>query len=320
MDLITVILPVYNVAPYLRKTLDSVLAQTYPDLEILLIDDGSTDESAKICDDYASTNKNLHVIHKNNGGVSSARNLGIVKAKGEYITFIDSDDIVEPDMIEQMYNNAITYKVPLSCCRMDVVEINGKSRKLDDGTSGRYTKDDILNRYFTDQFIKDQFYGPVNKLFHRNLICRSFFKPYSLGEDILFMFETLLKVDNVYISDYVGYHYVHRAGSAMTSSFSLKRLDYIYAGEEMLRISKGQYPKISCSLEKWLFVHTIVTLRQINMTQLKNKCSQFYYEHKTMLLKQRTLFYQLPAMRKLDYLGVVIFPFYFKILKLIKQE
>ena len=319
MDLISAILPVYNVAPYLRKCLDSVLKQTYSNLEILLIDDGSTDDSSDICDEYAQRNKNIRVIHKENGGVSSARNLGINESKGEYITFIDSDDIVEPDMIENMHSDAVNNGVLLSCCQMDVVEINGKVRALDNGRTGLYTKDEVLNNYFTNQFIKDQFYGPYNKLFHKTIINRTFFKPYKLGEDILFMFEVLLKVDKVYISNHMAYHYMHREGSAMTSTFSPKRLDYIYAGEEMLRICKERCPQFSQSLEKWLFVHTIVSLRQINMSSLKKECSTFYDEHKAKLQKQKGMFSRLPLMRKLDYLGIMLFPSYFKILNIIKK-
>lgn len=207
MQLVSIIIPVYNVAPYLRRCLDSVTAQTYQNLEVLLIDDGSTDESSTICDKYASRYVNIRVIHKPNGGVSSARNLGIIESKGDYITFIDSDDTVEPNLIQVMYDNAIQHNVLLSCCLLDVVEVDGTKRPLNKGRTGIYAKNEIIQGYFSDQFIKDQMYGPVNKLYHKSLIDNIFFKPYKLGEDILFIFEVLQTCNKVYIEPFAGYHY-----------------------------------------------------------------------------------------------------------------
>lgn len=96
--LISVIVPVYNVEKFLSRCLNSILAQTYNNLEVILVDDGSTDNSGKICDDYALKDKRIRVIHKQNGGVSSARNMALSVAKGEYIGFVDSDDYIENDM------------------------------------------------------------------------------------------------------------------------------------------------------------------------------------------------------------------------------
>lgn len=317
--LISIIIPVYNVAPFLHRCLDSVLHQTYPNLEIILIDDGSTDNSPAICDEYASEYSNIRTIHKANGGVSIARNLGINEAKGEYISFIDSDDTVEPKMIEVMYNNAISRNVLLSCCQLDVIDIDDTYRKLDKGRIGLYTKDEILKCYFTNQFIKDQMYGPVNKLIHKSLLKTIYFKPYRLGEDILFIFELLQKCDKVYIDELRGYHYIHRAGSAMTSSFSEKKLDYIYAGEEMIQISRKECPYLTPAVEVWLYRHVIVTLRQINMFNLKRKYKTFYIEKKNYLIKQRKKMKYMSLARKVDFYGIVYFPLYFRIIKLFKK-
>ena len=111
---ISVILPVYNVEKYLRQCLDSVINQTYKNLEIILVNDGSTDNSGKICEEYALNDERIKVIHKENGGISSARNAAIDIAKGQYITFIDSDDDVELDYIDYLYDilkkfNLISY-------------------------------------------------------------------------------------------------------------------------------------------------------------------------------------------------------------------
>lgn len=103
-ELISVLVPLYNVAPYLSTCIDSIINQTYSNLEILLVDDGSTDESGSICDSYAAKDKRIRVIHKKNEGQAVARNLCIEKASGEYLLFVDSDDIITPDHIETLYN------------------------------------------------------------------------------------------------------------------------------------------------------------------------------------------------------------------------
>ena len=104
---ISVIVPVYNVEKYLTKCVDSIMNQTYKDLEIILVDDGSTDNSGKICDEYVKKDKRFKVIHKKNGGLSDARNVGIKNSTGEYLSFIDSDDYIDNDMIECLYNACI---------------------------------------------------------------------------------------------------------------------------------------------------------------------------------------------------------------------
>ncbi len=105
MDKISVIIPVYNVEPYIRKCIDSVINQTYINLEIILVDDGSTDNSGKVCDEYATKDKRVKVLHKRNGGVSSAKNAGLKEVTGKYLGFVDSDDWIEPEMYEILYND-----------------------------------------------------------------------------------------------------------------------------------------------------------------------------------------------------------------------
>ena len=113
---ISVIIPVYNVAPYLKACLDSVVRQTYTNLEIILIDDGSTDNSGNICDDYAKVDKRIRVVHQENAGLGPARNTGLNICKGEYLTFVDSDDFLALDMIELLYKNAMINAADISIC------------------------------------------------------------------------------------------------------------------------------------------------------------------------------------------------------------
>ena len=124
--LISVIIPVYNTAPYLERCVKSILAQTHPHLEILLIDDGSTDASPRICDHLAQQDTRVKVFHKPNGGVSSARNLGLDKAQGEYIGFVDSDDEIHPQMYEVLLENLLTYNADITACQLTQYPPNQK--------------------------------------------------------------------------------------------------------------------------------------------------------------------------------------------------
>ncbi len=114
--MISIIIPIYNVVQYLSRCIDSILAQTYTDIEILLIDDGSTDNSGQICYEYAKKDKRIKVFHKPNGGVSSARNLGLDNATGEWITFVDADDWIDKEMYQSLYNEAVTSQADIVLC------------------------------------------------------------------------------------------------------------------------------------------------------------------------------------------------------------
>ena len=115
-DLISVVIPVYNTEKYLKECIDSVINQSYNNLEIILVDDGSTDNSLEICNKYADMDKRIKVIHKNNGGLSDARNVGIENANGKYITFVDSDDFIENDMYELLYNDVCENNAEIAGC------------------------------------------------------------------------------------------------------------------------------------------------------------------------------------------------------------
>ena len=125
MKKISIIVPVYNVAPYLPACLDSIIHQTYLNLEIILVDDGSTDSSGEICEQYRATDSRIQVIHQENQGLSMARNAGISAASGEYIACIDSDDFIAPDMIEKLYNRLITDHSDLAVCSIQYVDEDG---------------------------------------------------------------------------------------------------------------------------------------------------------------------------------------------------
>ena len=145
--LISVVVPVYNVAKYLKKSIESIVNQTYTNLEIILVDDGSKDESGEICEDYSLKDSRIIVIHKPNGGLSDARNAGIKQAKGEYITFVDSDDTIDYDMIEFLYDLILKFHTKMSiCCQTEIFENTNKKNVIGNNEKLKLTGKECIRR------------------------------------------------------------------------------------------------------------------------------------------------------------------------------
>ena len=201
-SLVSVIVPVYNAENYLPDCIESIINQTYDNLEIIIVDDGSTDNSGVICDDYAKKDKRIVVYHKKNGGVSSARNYGLKKFNGDFLVFVDGDDLVELNIIEKLLSIYNETKSDLSCCGVKFKYLDGKvENECFDSSRFVFSKNEALEGFFCDRKLKNVLYGPYNKLFKRELLIDSRFdENLTLGEDLLFVFEYLCKSVNVAIS------------------------------------------------------------------------------------------------------------------------
>ena len=224
--LISIIVPVYNVKQYLSKCIDSIIDQTYKNIEILLIDDGSIDTSERICDEYAKKDDRIIVIHKENGGLSSARNVGLDKANGELVCFVDSDDYLEPDMIEKLKHNMKKFDSDISVCNF-YNEKKGVSKvKLIKDSSIEFVCSE------KEKFINMQNkYNPLmcyawNKLYKKELFNQVRFpkdKLYEYNYIVCDIFDKAKKVS--YILEPL-YHYVYR-NMSIGHSFNLKHFDKI---------------------------------------------------------------------------------------------
>ena len=182
---ISIIVPVYNTEKYLEKCIDSILNQTFKDFELILINDGSTDSSGKICDEYAKKDDRIVVIHKENGGVSKARNTALGIIKGEYVGFVDSDDTIEPTMYETLYNNLTHSKAQISVCDFKQVTSNGVKTNDTDFKIKTYDSSEAIEIIFKG----NPFAGHLcNKLFKTEL-----FHDIRLDEDI-YIYEDMLAV------------------------------------------------------------------------------------------------------------------------------
>lgn len=211
-DLITIIIPIYNVEKYLRECIESVLNQTYKNLEIILIDDGSKDNSAKICDEYEEKEKRIKVIHKENGGVSSARNKGLEIATGDYITFIDGDDYIDKDYIEKLLKNLKEKNVECVLCGFN--RIYDKSAEII--TKGENKL--ISKKEFLDSILNVQGGAGMAcaKLWKKETIINlRFNEKIKIAEDSLFGIQAVKNVNNVYILNEALYNYRFNKNSAV---------------------------------------------------------------------------------------------------------
>jgi glycosyltransferase involved in cell wall biosynthesis len=211
---ISVIVPVYNMENYLTKCIDSIAAQTHRDLEIILIDDGSTDNSSKICDDYAAKDERIKVIHKQNGGVASARNTGLKACTGEYIAFVDSDDWIEPTMYSELLNVCLKHNCDYAGC----------SCQIRGGTSGQI-KFLTANEYFAAYLNGDMFLTVWSRICKREVcIGVEFPENVIVGEDGFVALPTLVNAKKIAFMEKSLYNQNQRKDSLTRGKMTVEKL------------------------------------------------------------------------------------------------
>lgn len=219
-DLISVIVPVYNVAQYLDRCVESILKQTYHRLEIILVDDGSTDASPAKCDAYARRDSRVRVIHKQNGGLSDARNAGLAVASGEYIGYVDSDDWIEPDMYERMHQACVWHHAQLAVCRY-FCEYKDQTKAGGDGCVVPLSREELLKIYIGGHKEYVIYNSVWSKLFHRDLVSGTLFPKGRNSEDIMYTTRAFCKAERAVYLNQCFYHYVlDREGSIMNAAKS----------------------------------------------------------------------------------------------------
>jgi len=242
---ISVIVPVYKVEPYLRKCLDSIVNQTYCNLEIILVDDGSPDNCGAICDEYAARDQRITVIHKENGGVSSARNAGLAAASGGWIGWVDPDDWVEPDMFEYLLGGAVTYGADIAVCGRCVEEATGNAvrtwdveRGMDRETAlGELLRNDVMQNFLWD------------KLWKRELLENIRFPEGRTYEDVAVMHRLFEQARCVACLPQVKYHYVQRKDSIVGNASIKNRVNYYLAAQRRCADMKDAWPQFRHLLE-----------------------------------------------------------------------
>lgn len=239
---ISIIVPVYNLENYIEKTVNQLSNQTYKNLEIILVDDGSTDNSFEICKKLSEKDSRIVAIHQQNSGVSTARNTGIKHASGEYIGFCDGDDAIENDIYEFLYNNLVADNADISICGVTMINPDMSVNNI---STGKH----IVWESFQD-YVKALFKGTTTMNVYTKLykaeICKTTDFPVNLktNEDKFYCFTTALKAKRISLNDVSKYTYFRRAGSATVMEFTEKFFDSIKSSDLMIEICKNNCPEL----------------------------------------------------------------------------
>ncbi len=250
--LISVIVPVYNVEKYISACVDSILAQTYTKLEILLVDDGSTDSSGALCDEYARRDVRVRVIHQENGGLSNARNTGMQTAQGTYFAFVDSDDFIAGDYIAYLYEMIEKHHAQIAVCGYQKV-YPGDEYSCYRGRTGNHNSVDSEKVYSTEEGLQQLLYqrGIISsawgRLFDASLFMYTDVMQFPVGklhEDVAVMYRLFGAADTIVCGDEAKYYYLQRADSIVNQQFDRRRMEYIAFTGECIQFMEEFYPNL----------------------------------------------------------------------------
>jgi glycosyltransferase involved in cell wall biosynthesis len=278
--LISLVLPVYNIESYLPVCMENVLGQTYTRLEILLVDDGSTDGCPALCDSYAEKDPRVRALHKENGGLSDARNFGIRHAEGEYISLIDPDDTVDLDYVEYLYDLAVKYRAPMSICQHRVLFLNGRVEEF--GKPGDRSADPAwcLEHMLYHDVIDTSAWA---KLYHRSLFETVSYPVGRIFEDIGTTYALFMQCSVIAVGFESKYNYWMHASSIVNASFSKKKLDLPIMTDRMGKAVLKEYPHLYRAVLRRRVYARLSTINQMLDTREyadeKKKMIAFVREH-----------------------------------------
>lgn len=284
--LLSIIVPVYKTENYLAECLDSILVQTFTNFELILVNDGSPDNSPAICDDYAIRDKRVKVIHKANGGLVSARKAGVNVALGRYIGFVDSDDWIEPDMYEVLCKAAVDHDVDIAVCDIIISYESEEIKYKQTIQPGFYNKDLLRTRVYPSMLYSGEFYkfglipSLCNKVIRREILTENLIRiddAIRMGEDAVCTYPCLLDAESLFVLENKYFYHYRQITSSMTRSYDSKflermlilynSLDEIHNGKKVFDLSKQLH-----------YYLTYLTINAINnefnnKTNLKEKLS-----------------------------------------------
>lgn len=281
--LISIIVPVYNVEDYLKACLDSIINQTYKNLEIILIDDGSTDNSGKICDEYAGRDDRIRVIHNANQGVSHSRNCGLDIAKGEYILFIDSDDTVKSNYVFEMIKEVREEDYDLVVS--NIIDIFDTESRIRIKNIEKLTGDLKKDFYKLRMLLR----GPVVKLYKKSIINKyniRFSENMKVAEDQVFNFEYYSKLQRYKYINFAGYNYYHRKTSSLSKLIDNSAFNNDF---EKLKIEKSFFE--NNNIFKKGYIITYSCLEIISKYACLSDENYNYTKFKERVLKIKKLMY-----------------------------
>lgn len=287
-DLVSVIVPIYKVENYIHKCIDSILRQSYKNLEIILVNDGSPDTCPQICDDYALKDSRIKVIHKENGGLSDARNAGLKIATGEWVSFVDSDDWVEPDFIATLLEVAQKNSADISVCAYTKVYDDKPSQEM---TIGEQIKNMTSTEAMRDLLTYKKYGGVMtwNKLYKRSIF-RDNSIEFPIGkihEDNFTTYKTYYYANKIAYTDTPLVNYRQRDDSIMGQSFDTKRLHSIEAAREAADFVRSNEIPLTSEAQFAIMSSYMQTIRAIQESSNKS-------EYKEL---QQKLLYELSGLR-----------------------
>ena len=267
MPTISVIVPIYRVEKYLDKCVTSILEQTYTDIEVILVDDGSPDDCGARCDEWAKRDARIRVVHKENGGLSDARNAGLDIACGTYVSFIDSDDYIEPHMLEVLYRGIVESSADMAACGIN--NVYGGVLKPQCKEEKQFVCDG--EQAFAKLMIGTEIPASIcNKMIRRDIIGEQRFPVGRLYEDAFFTTELIPKVEKVWVTTEPLYYYVHRQRSITTENFNSKGMDVIHAYEKNMELVTGNYPSLIPQAQfRLLWAHFVVLDRILEVKEYR---------------------------------------------------
>ena len=240
-ELISIIVPVYNVEQYLEKCVNSIVNQTYKNLEIILVDDGATDSSGKLCDELAKIDNRIKVYHKENGGLSDARNYGVERATGDYMGFVDSDDYIDAEMYEKLYEAIKKENVDVAECNLKIIYPEREELFTEQNYYNVCTKQEYLEEYLK---IEKIFGSACVRLIKSNIAKKLKFPVGKLYEDTYYAYDLIDMVDKYVIMDTSYYNYLMRENSITNTKFNPRILDLIEIVEEFHKMTYKSYPSL----------------------------------------------------------------------------
>lgn len=277
MKKISVIIPVYNVESYLKRCIESVLKQSYSNLEVILVNDGSTDNSGDICNQFSLLDKRVQVIHQKNLGVSRSRNTGIRYSTGDYITFVDSDDYIENDMYEILVNNIEENNADISVCKSRIIYENSNEKITDEKNEKKL----LLKEDAIESLICNMDNAVWNKLYKYEIIKNiRFNENITHGEDFYFNLQAFKNCELIIYDNRCKYNYIKRGNSITTSMFSIKSFDEVKSKDLIYEYILNYFPQLELKARRLPFISRLNIFRKIFITGNEKKYKKEIVEYR----------------------------------------
>lgn len=278
-DLISIIVPVYNVKNYLEKCVETIINQSYDNLEIILVDDGSTDGSSELCDQLCKKDERIIVLHKQNGGLSDARNFGFSQSKGQYIMFIDSDDYIHEEMVSKLYDAMVTSAADLAICNYDFVDLDGNIVKKNENI----LKNEVFDKKSAYQKLSedynDYYVIACNKLYKREILTNDTFPKGRIHEDEFSIHHIFSKCNYIVSISDVLYFYVQRDNSITHTKLTIKKLDGYLAKMDRYYFFKNKgYEKYAFYALRGAYYTVFLTLKNVDYKENKKELNKAVFE------------------------------------------